>query len=141
MNEIHTLQDAYETIRAHFTKPDAVIANVNLLPIADPEEGDTMIGSGGNGCVYRYRGIPESPIRCAAGVLVPDDEYSPEAEGQNYDVLSEYSPTFAAMLSIFNMKSFVEDAQSRHDGSDSPAMFVRGLDTLAVDQYGLELVS
>lgn len=67
-----TKQEAYEKIRAWFSRPNAVYG-------MDPQEAN---------CVYRAEQDPHSEIRCAVGCLIPDDIYDPAWEGQTIFLLS-----------------------------------------------------
>lgn len=134
-----TTQEAYEAIRAYFTRPGAKIA-------IDPEEG----------CVYRGDGNPNSDCRCAFGCLIPDDLYRPSFEGVNVIRVLEIEPKLAKHLgevaTTSQGNSFLIDAQARHDNSmydyngnrvsneEALANFITRLDALA-KTHGLRVVA
>ena len=126
-----TTQEAYEQIRAHFSKPDAVFA-------FSEEEYDRAEG---NGCVYRLGGNPKSPVRCAFGALIPDELYDPKFENVSAVELISGRP-FSVLFYGVN-RDFIGAAQDEHDllamQRATPETFVRALDKLA-DRHGLKVV-
>lgn len=96
-----TAQEAYEKIRAHFTKPDAVFS-------WDESK---------NNCVYRKDGDPASPVRCAVGVLIPDKFYDVELEENSIDMLLDNlrhgGPIW--LRDLLPVEAFLNDAQTLHD--------------------------
>lgn len=113
-----TPQEAYDGIRAWFTRPGAVRA----------VDG----GVCGGVCAYRGDRDPASPRRCAAGCLLPDELYRPTMEMQPVDEL----PVFKKFLGpAFD---FVREAQGRHDCAYTVEGFIERLDALA-GEYGLKV--
>ena len=53
--------------------------------------GAKPVAQGGAGCAYRGDG----GTMCAAGCLIPDDEYKPEFEGIPWDCIAQEVPSFA----------------------------------------------
>jgi hypothetical protein len=75
MSEPLTRADVIAKVRDHFTRPGAVLA------WNEDEEEST--------CVYRMDEDASSSVRCAMGVLIPDEAYSPKMEGHNADGVAE----------------------------------------------------
>ena len=117
-------QQAYENVRAYFTRPGAELATVAV------EEGALE-------CVYRGDDDPASPLRCAAGSIIPDEEYRPEFEGKSALSIWQAVPTFRDSEID---RHFLTAAQEAHDGSSYVAQFVGLLDNLAAE-FGLEVIS
>lgn len=108
-------QEAYENIREHFSQPDAVLGKSN------------------SGCFYRGDGDPQSPIRCAFGVLIRDDLYKPEMENKHAAAVLRLFPHLAKEFPVVS-KAFIMDAQGAHDArATDPKDFVRLLDSLALE--------
>lgn len=107
-----TEQEAYDGIRAYFSREGAELART--------PDGD---------CVYRGDNDPTSPIRCAAGCLIPDDLYDPDWEGL---CSKNISFDFGAAA------DFVLQAQTCHDAAFDVPDFLRRLDKVA-REYGLTL--
>lgn len=121
-----TPQEAYEQIRAWFSKPDAQLA-------WDTESG---------GCVYRGNSDPHSPLRCAVGCLIPDDKYKPSFE---HCGLRQPGDDLDGGMVVANadLRRFLSAAQDVHDHYASldatTEEFLVELDTVA-ERHGLELV-
>lgn len=62
-----TNQEAYEKVRAHFSRPDTVFG---LDPLTDE-------------CVYRADCDAYSPVKCSIGVLIPDELYESWFENES----------------------------------------------------------
>lgn len=146
-----TKQEVYEQIRSHFTKPGAVLAY------------EPMSKDSGNGCVYRLNQDPKSPVRCAFGLLIPDEVYHPEMENKNASDLiyayrslnelyggempneGEYHPDMEDEEWVpQGLVDFINEAQLKHDNAamheGTVESFVLSLDELAM-KSGLEVVS
>lgn len=128
--ELLTTQAAYEKIRAHFSQPDVERAYEETL----------------RSCVYRGLGVdgerdPHSPIRCAFGVLIPDDRYSPDMEERFADTLIG-DPRFNLQGLFLDVSTkFLQEAQYEHDNIGVPfETFIERLDALAHD-YNLTVPS
>jgi len=107
-----TTQEAYERMRVFFSRPNARIALT---------EGGT--------CVYRGEDDPASPLRCAVGCLIPDDQYHYSFEGE-----AIYDEIVAKVPAIQDVDiDFLLQAQESHDASASPIQFIGNLDAIADD--------
>lgn len=136
-----TTQEAYEIIRAHFTKPGAELAQIDGISDDSPYGGT---------CFYRENLDPKSERRCAFGVLIPDEIYHPSMEGtgalgllRQWPILRErlgilYTPDFSERNDS-SLESFVARAQSTHDCAINVELFIKDLDELAVE-LGLKVV-
>lgn len=62
---MNRLQDIYNTVRTHLLTQNAKSMRPSRLPAGDPQ------------CAYRGSG----GMKCAVGVLIPDEKYSPSMEG------------------------------------------------------------
>jgi hypothetical protein len=98
--------EAYKRIREHFSAPGAELA------VGWDEEASE------DACFYRYNGDPTSPIRCAAGVLIPDDKYSPSLEGHGIRFIAEE----VGLELTAEAMEFVVTAQRLHDDTAMNAM-------------------
>lgn len=87
------------------------------------EQGNKSVNSKYE-CLYRG---PDG-LKCAAGWLIPDDEYDPEIEG--YGVHALRSRQLAFVLMSYDQVSLLEDLQKSHDGDDLER--VRDLDFVGV---------
>lgn len=120
--------EAYDGIRAWFTRPDAVYG-FELYP----EEIESYTGSAGH-CVYRAGKDPSSQVRCAVGCLIPDEVYRPEWDecgGSSFIDIDE----LARLLEMDqDAVRFLRNAQHEHDdcardGAPMP-VFIEALDKL-----------
>ncbi len=118
-----TVQQAYDRIRAYFSKPGA--------RIAFSDEANT--------CRYRYTDSGGHIRKCAIGCLIPKKDYEPQYDFNmtTHQVLQALGwvdgpyPTSDDDLSVFLVL-----AQTRHDeqgASGSPQQFIADLDLLAAD--------
>lgn len=132
-------QEAYEAVRAYFTRPGAVLGMVRgrwdydkererkSILVLDEEEDLT--------CVYRS---PVDPtIRCSVGALIPDDLYDVKMENEPIVVLLGEWP---ALKELLPDETFLDRMQDEHDHSLSVRMFLDRLDALATD-CGLRVVA
>lgn len=62
-------------------------------------------------CVYR---TPDGSKKCAAGMLIPDSEYSPELEGRIVTSMTELPPSLNAIKEA-GLLNFVGEIQTIHD--------------------------
>lgn len=124
-----TTQQAYEKMRAWFSKPGR------------PFGYDDRLGA----CQYRGGGDPHSSIRCAVGCLIPPRKYDPEIELQTVWAQPDY---FELVLPGVDL-GFLDEAQRAHDrlATDKSlptearrARFIEALDLLA-KRYKLDVVS
>lgn len=125
-----TTQEAYEKIREHFSKPGAQRAY------------ESKATSDLSGCVYR--GLdengnrdPHSPIRCAFGVLIPDDRYDPEMERKYCgEVIRSYLDDLFPGDQHGSQAKFLSAAQGEHDDTSKDfETFIERLDTLAREYH------
>jgi hypothetical protein len=105
-----TIDEMYNQIKDHFSKPGSVLSkNANLA------------------CYYRLDKDPASSVRCAVGCLIPDDLYNPNWEGNSfYDLFTEFDD-FGPILNIKKddkAYDFLKEAQYDHDGSHSVDYFL-----------------
>lgn len=108
MNEAET--KILNQVREYFMRPGAVLAQ---------EDGGTT-------CVYRGEHEPHSPVRCAFGVLIPDELYSPAMEENIASaVLRDYSELAALFEGID--ESFLDTIQFVHDSASSVEEFLSQL--------------
>lgn len=122
-----TTQEAYERIRAHFSREGAVLGKGVLADGSQFEDGPTMA------CVYRANGDPKSEVRCAFGVLIPDEMYSVDMEDtiSGY-ILGKWKELAKHLEEVSPL--FISNAQSLHDhAADDARHFVTLLDRLAGD--------
>lgn len=80
--------------------------------------------------VCKYRG--PNGLKCAAGHLIPDEQYSPDMEGGCVDELVRLVPA----LRLHNT-ALVVQCQVLHDGSESPEDMEARFKLLAA-RFGLE---
>lgn len=120
MYEINlTPQEAKARILEHFSQDGAQLSRANAY--AKPH-------AGGNGCYYRG----PNGSKCAVGCLIPDSVYRPEMENNTLESLRE-----AGLLVVSNeqTESFLEDAQSLHDGAGSVESFLKELEKMDLNVY------
>jgi hypothetical protein len=116
-----TTQEAYEQIRAWFSRGDATLA----------------FDAGYDKCFYRLHSDVDSPVRCAVGCLIPDELYDEQLDDNNMHVGTAiaYSPEISELLSDVSA-DFLSRAQRAHDetakAGGTPAQFVSWLDDIAV---------
>ena len=97
-------------IREHFSKPDSVMAwdsdGICVYRGTSDEESDGMLIRD-----------PHSPVRCAFGVLIPDELYKPEMEGKTASDVCENFPEVAALFpkEWTRTGGFLEECQRKHD--------------------------
>jgi hypothetical protein len=80
-------------------------------------------------CVYRG----DDGLKCAIGVLIPDELYTPSMEGKQATVLIQTNPKLYAHLEIknfFDDTNFLMELQQLHDEKD-PVTWVYELKLLA----------
>ena len=127
-----TTQEAYDDIRAYFTRPGAKLAVSSSSTNTTP-------------CKYRT----EDGDQCAVGCLIPEALYSPRMEDQPLKALLRSFPDVATHLCWTpETVAFLQGAQRRHDqsawyehrslGGDGVRRFIGLLDELA-ECLGLEL--
>lgn len=119
-------QEAYETMREFFSRPDAQLAR---------EERST----GGITCAYRLYMDEGSPLKCAVGCLIPDELYDAKMEESAADELTRDWPTLGFLGDV--KRDFLADAQVAHDTSKTTQEFVEALDSIAEKDYGLKLTT
>lgn len=82
-------------------------------------EGDVQLVDGSNyhGCLYRG---PNS-LKCAAGCLIPDEDYKPELEGHSIDEDAPYSLISEYFMEKYEYNKeiirFIKELQVIHDCS------------------------
>lgn len=136
-----TEQEAYNKIRAWFTRPTAKFGY-------NQNEGDEREGM----CVYRGNGKAGSRTRCAVGCVLPNELYSPDMEGMAFG-LEPRSPALRRGVSfeakfpeaasyIGEAGLFLSMAQEIHDDAAnserSLESFIASFDEFAVER-GLEV--
>lgn len=117
-----TTQEAYEKIRAYFSRDGADLAY-------------EAYDDGARKCLYRTA----DGRKCAVGCLIPDELYRPRFEGNAVDGIVNTED--AALRELLNGKSvegarkltFLVEAQEAHDGSMSVREFIERLDELAAE--------
>jgi hypothetical protein len=67
-----------------------------------------------NGCLYRKYEADGTILKCAAGHLIPDDEYSPSCENTHI-ITGLRSPTFQKIADSWNSVTFIGELQGIHD--------------------------
>lgn len=75
-------------VREHFSQPG--------VRYGRPEHEDPNVAM----CMYRGNSDATSPIRCAFGVLIPDDLYSPDMEGTTSDGVLSHWPAVADLFDL-----------------------------------------
>jgi hypothetical protein len=111
VSKLLTKADVIEKIVAHFSKPDAQFA-----AIYDDVEQKVM-------CVYRGNNDPESPVRCAMGVCIPDHLYDALMESKCASAviapINGVVRTRSAVGALFapdvDMPRFLDACQAAHD--------------------------
>lgn len=113
-----TTQEAYESIRAYFSRPRAV-----------------LFKSPNGNCFYRKETGSKSVVKCAVGCLIPKSQY--KASFENRAIAEIYSKIPALDgIDVY----FLEGVQNKHDSSsDTATDFVSQLDDLA-SIYHLKVV-
>lgn len=89
-------------------------------------------------CVHKcmYRG--PNGLKCALGMLLPDDEYLSEMEGNGVNTLTELSTTFAKLCYPMKKEEMgvslekLEALQSIHDMCNDPAKMERAFRVFAI---------
>lgn len=106
--DIHT---AYQAIVEHFSREGAEYA------IRESRSSDPVSGSFNERmCVYRMDEDPSSPIRCAFGVLIPDDKYNPAMEGEAaIGILISDAYGLEDLAADQATRKFIATAQGSHD--------------------------
>jgi hypothetical protein len=84
-----TRADVLAKVREHFSKPDAALSfQYGYGDDTADEDPDAFV------CVYRKDEDPYSPVRCAMGVLIPDELYDPRMEATGASQLVGENPTW-----------------------------------------------
>lgn len=144
-----TRADIIAKIREHFSEPGAQLAYADSYgeTYQDPDAGSGV-------CVYRMDGDPLSSVRCAMGVLIPDDRYEPIMEGTTADVLvtggknfgididlGDETPIVPSLGDLFaesekEFRTWLNGVQQAHDDTaregGSVAVFLARLDKIEV---------
>lgn len=110
-----TKQEAYERIRAYFSREGAVLAKDEF------------------GCYYRMGAVATGDA-CAVGCLIPDEKYTYRMEQRGVEVV------YAKCPELKPLDDFLRRAQHKHDSSTEVSTFIKELDALA-DAEGLEVVA
>jgi hypothetical protein len=142
-----TVQEAYEAIRAHFSRPDAELARYR-------DDDGTMQ------CKYRTK----SGAKCAIGCLISDELYNKLARESSFKLDKDFGRVEGIQNELKwrfdkgengNLKElagiigyddlprfkFLKDAQTEHDmNADNVPMFIELLDDLA-HSHGLQVVT
>jgi hypothetical protein len=128
-----TKQEIYERVRDHFSVPGTRMGYSNSA----------------ESCVYRGGNNPVSPVRCAFGVLIPDELYEPKMENTLVGQLLEQRADLRTALGLgitSDVIYFLGVVQDAHDGiaADMPARnkrkrFLQRLDRIAA-KHGLDVV-
>ena len=133
-----TAQEAYDQIRAYFSREDAKLAKTNTP---------------GRTCWYRI-GKEASGPGCAVGCLIPDELYDPHLDNLNdgsglADVLQnaeegdevcEKVVEFLGIRESDDLFDFLQSAQFAHDGALTVEAFFESLDRHATEA-GLKVAS
>lgn len=93
-------QEAFNKVWKHFVedkKPQSI-------------ESLTVDGGSSVRCVYRAGEDPKSEIRCAIGLMIPDEEYKPEFDHSSLMTVKSRVSTLSAYE--FN---FLDELQKAHD--------------------------
>lgn len=125
-----TKQEAYEKIRKHFSKPDAVYG----------------YSADAGRCFYRVDQKPYSKYRCAVGCLIPDKKYDPRFDDDDW-IVGDIAETLGWVENYIydeeRLVGFLDTVQSIHDnaaGTSPIAAFIQKLDRLA-KEHRLQPVS
>jgi len=113
-----TIDEMYNQMKEHFSKPDAVLGKEMAI---------------GGMCFYRLDRDPLSPVRCAVGCLIPDDKYNPDWEGLSVrDAMKESNMADVLGISVGDSDAvgFLQAAQSVHDTSLNTTSFLAGLESV-----------
>lgn len=140
-----TKQEAYEKMREFFSRPGAVLAVERMTHNPDKFK-----------CVYRGGAEATSPVRCAIGCLIPDEQYDPwfdehgDITGKGILDLDEAGRLPAVIEDSIqacgydDFLDFLETCQSAHDrigiNQGTTGAFVRDLDAIA-ERYGLKVAT
>jgi len=112
-----TVQEAFDTIRAHFAKPEACYS-IDF-------QGDCQ-----------YRG--PNGAKCAFGVLIPDEYYDKGWEGKTSTWVMDLAPDLFADWQ-YGLRQFIAKVQRMHDwcaGEDKPIeVFLAKLDAMDLSEY------
>jgi hypothetical protein len=109
----HDKQWVYETLKAHFSKPGARLAKI------DPNDG------GAKQCFYRH---PDDPcVKCAAGVLIRDEDYTSDWEGLAFN--HKFFP-YLSVFEYYDINAFLTDCQMKHDTSETTEEFLEKLEDI-----------
>jgi hypothetical protein len=84
--------------------------------------GDQIV-DGPNACVYKAPG----GLKCAAGCLIGDDEYSPDMEGNSWAVLVDQGVSSTH-------QHLIDELQHIHDCVPNPEDWPTALSELAIDR-------
>jgi hypothetical protein len=122
-----TKQELYDGTREWFSQPDATLCRRE--------------GPGIGQCFYRWDPetemcYAEAPLRCAAGVHIPNHLYNEKMEGVGFHSVLEETPELSELLGLgSDEKMFVQRMQRMHDKeAASAADFVVLLDAFAHSQ-------
>jgi hypothetical protein len=118
-----TTQEAYESIRAYFTRPGAQLAK--------KENGF---------CSYRLD-TSSGVAKCAVGCLIPDDLYNYKMEDVRVGVLIRQFPELNPIFEGVSI-AFLENAQWAHDATETEDVeeFIEELDRVALYKHQLKVV-
>jgi hypothetical protein len=127
-----TTQEAYDQMRAWFTRPGAQLARTATI---------TVDGLNVHGCHYRLPAEPQAQKRCAIGCLIPDAIYDPAIEDQSIGTVLMAHRLIDDLLDQVDIH-FLEQAQELHDynGTANVNEFVIGLDNIAT-RHGLKVAA
>lgn len=123
-----TAQQIVEVLLKHFSRPDAVLGK--------PFDDDAP------SCLYRVNEEATNPGRCAFGVFIPDQVYSPAFEGESISTLVSDVPVLHYLAPH---ERLLATLQGLHDDPDTktPLDFVHRLRGFRkalylLDTYGVE---
>ena len=122
-----TKQEAYDQIKAYFSRPNAVLARVEEID----EEGNLFTGE----CFY----MDDNGNKCAVGCLIPEDLYDMNMENKSVDSLIDEDYGLEEFFGKENLDSslfrFLSDAQNLHDhkSTKNVSHFLEKLEVLAED--------
>jgi len=100
------------------------------------DQGECSRDPFGSECAYRGR----NGTKCAIGILIPDDIYSPNMEGMSFLMLCQRYDVVAALPEIQAIKQVGEVLQQLHDNLHGMPDFRKRLRNHAQDwlpDYGL----
>lgn len=85
------------------------------------QQGETALSEDEQICAYRGR----NGTKCAAGILIPDEMYSPKMEGHGIDTLlngglipSPLREEFSHNRKLVNQLQFIHDGRNIHNWED-----------------------